>query len=231
MQATRRNYGILLAVIGVILFLYLLGGRVNEGFQESSVPTFHILIATGGRPSLKNLLDSLKDELAENDAITVVFDGPDAEKKSGFSEVWFQGHKSKHTMIIQDPNLGMAGHPVRTKYQTLLKPETTYIMHADDDDFYIKGSFDTLRNTCKSSDTLYIAKMNYANDSKLVIPRQNKEIILGDIGTPNGIIPFHSAGKAVWGLRYGGDFDYYNTLKDAITNVVFLDNIIYTVIK
>ena len=37
--------------------------HVNEGFQDDTTPTFHILIATAGRPSLKNQLDSLKDEI------------------------------------------------------------------------------------------------------------------------------------------------------------------------
>jgi hypothetical protein len=187
--------------------------RESEGFQESPRPTFHILIATGGRPSLKDLLDSLKGELREEDAITIVFDGPDAEKKSGYSDSWFSGHVCKHTVLTQAPNLGMAGHPVRTKYQTMLTPETTYIMHADDDDEYIKGSFDRLRLVCNDPEVLYIAKMNYDDKSDLITPSQNKKIIQDDIGTPNGIIPFHLAGKAEWGLRYGGDFNYYNALQ------------------
>jgi len=205
--------------------------NVEEGFQEATVPTFHILIATAGRSSLKNLLDSLKDELTEQDAITIVFDGADAEKKSGYDESWFLGHRSTHMIKTQVPNLGagIGGEPVRTKYQTTLKPETTYIMYADDDDTYIKGSFETLRTLCKNPEVLYIAKMNYADKPGLVIPRQNKEIIQNDIGTPNGIVPFKYAGKAEWGMRYGGDFDFYNALKNEVEDLVFLDLIIYTV--
>ena len=205
--------------------------RMVEGFQHDTTPTFHILIATAGRPTLKKLLDSLKSELRESDAITIVFDGPGAKEKSGYDESWFSGHMSQHTVIVQDPNLGAAGHPVRTKYQTLLTPETTYIMHADDDDEYIKGSFEKLRNMCSDSEVLYIAKMRYSDKPGLVIPSQNTEIVQDDIGTPNGIIPFHSAGKAEWALRYGGDFNYYNDLQNEVKDVVFLDTIIYTVFK
>ena len=228
---TAEKYGIFLAVIGVILFLYLVYQRPTEGFQGNNAPSFHILIATAGRPTLKNLLDSLKDELTEGDAITIVFDGSGAKEKSGYDESWFSGHMSKHTVIVQDPNLGSAGHPVRTKYQTLLKPETTYIMHADDDDEYIKGSFEKLRSVCSDPEVLYIAKMNNSDIPGLVIPRQNKHIVQDDIGTPNGVIPFHSAGKAEWALRYGGDFNYYNDLQKEVKDVVFLDLIIYTVFK
>jgi hypothetical protein len=207
--------------------------RLTEGFQEETTPSFHVLIATAGRPTLKNLLDSLKDELTENDAITIVFDGAGAKEKAGYDESWFSAHKSQHTVIVQDPNLGagIGGEPIRTKYQTLLKPETTYIMHADDDDKYIKGSFKNLRKLCSDPEVVYIAKMIYSDKPDLVIPRQSRNIAQDDIGTPNGIIPFHSAGKAQWGTRYGGDFDYYNALQTRVKDVVFLDLIIYTVFK
>ena len=207
--------------------------RAVEGFQDDTVPTFHILIATAGRPTLKKLLDSLKGELTESDAITIVFDGTGAKEKAGYDESWFSGHMSQHTVIVQDPNLGagIGGEPIRTKYQTSLKPETTYIMHADDDDEYIKGSFEKLRRICTDPEVLYIAKMNYSDKPGLVIPRQNKDIVHADIGTPNGIIPFHSAAKAQWGMRYGGDFDYYNALQTKVKEVIFLDTIIYTVFK
>jgi hypothetical protein len=207
--------------------------RMVEGFQDDTVPTFHILIATAGRPTLKKLLDSLKGELTDSDAITIVFDGPGAKEKSGYDESWFSRHMSQHTVIVQDPNLGagIGGEPIRTKYQTLLTPETTYIMHADDDDEYIKGSFEKLRNMCSDPEVLYIAKMRYSDKPGLVVPSQNTEIVQDDIGTPNGIIPFHSAGKVKWGMRYGGDFDYYNALSKMVDKVVFLDLIIYTVFR
>ncbi len=194
-------------------------------------PTFHILIATVGRPSLKKLLDSLKDELTEKDAITIVFDGMGKKEKSGYDDSWFSEHLCKYTVLVQEPNLGagIGGEPIRTKYQTLLSSQTTYIMHADDDDEYIAGSFEKLRKLCVDPEVLYIAKMTYADDPSLAIPRQNKEIVFADIGTPNGIIPFHSAGTAEWGMFYGGDYYYYNGLQDNVKDVVFLDEIIYMV--
>ena len=194
----------------------------------NNTPTFHILIATGGRPSLQNMLDSLKNELTAFDAITVVFDGPDAQKKSEYNDSWISEHNANITIITQNPNLGAWGHPIRTKYQTMLTYKTTYIMHADDDDVYIPGSFNTLRNLCKDSGTLYIAKMNYSKKPNKVIPK-DKTIRIKNIGTPNGIIPFNSAGKAEWQLLYGGDFKYYNKLQNEVKNVEFLDAVIYTV--
>jgi hypothetical protein len=195
----------------------------------TNTPTFHILIATVGRPSLQKLLDSLKGELKESDAITIVFDGIDKKEKSTYNESWFSGHTCTYNVIEQDPNLGMSGHPIRTKYQSMLNKETTFIMHADDDDVYIKGSFEKLRKQCLDPEILYIAKMNYANNTNHIIPMQNNYIIFADIGTPNGIIPFHYASKAIWGMRHGGDYDYYINLQNHVKGVVFLNEIIYTV--
>jgi len=193
------------------------------------VPTFHILIATSGRPSLKNMLDSLKYELLQNDAITVVFDGNSGKAKSLFSADWLKGHKSKIQIIEEDPNLGYWGHGIRNKYQGTLEQKTTYIMHADDDDVYIKGSFNRLRQLCTDPNILYIAKMlNVVHGN--TIPSQSHSIVKDDIGTPCGIIPFEIANKSTWELKYAGDFDYYNNLYKYAKNTVFLDIIIYKVL-
>jgi hypothetical protein len=232
MGSKRLYRNLYLWIISIFIILFVLYYVcMKEGFQDPIVPTFHILIATAGRPTLKNLLDSLKDELTEKDAITIVFDGAGAKEKAEYDESWFSGHISQHSVIVQKPNLGSKGHAVRTKYQSLLSPATTYIMHADDDDQYIKGSFQQLRQKCTDPEVLYITKMNYSHNKDLVIPSQNNKIIQDDIGTPNGIIPFDSANKANWDLRQGGDFNYYNELQTKVKSVVFLDDIIYRVFK
>jgi hypothetical protein len=82
------------------------------------------------------MLDSLKTELLKGDAVTIVFDGPSAKSKSGFKNSWLIGHLAKINSIEQTPALGYWGHGVRTKYQSILTPRTTFIMHADDDDLY-----------------------------------------------------------------------------------------------
>ena len=191
-------------------------------------PTFHILIATAGRPCLRIMLDSLKDELLENDAITIVFDGENAFSNSTFNDDWISGHKSKINIIKQIPNLGFYGHAIRNKYQGILNPKTTFIMNADDDDYYVTGTFDKLRRMCLHSDTLYIAKF-YKKHNNSVIPYKLGKIIKDDIGTPCGIIPFNMANKSTWELKHGGDFDYYNNLQKQGIRLDFLDLIIYIV--
>lgn len=217
---------IILFIILIILIFF------KKEFFNISIkkPTFHILIATAGRPSLIKLLNSLKNELKKNDAIIIVFDGNDAKKKSEISNFLFNEQKSYINVIEQIPNLGYWGHGIRNMYQDILKPECTFIMHADDDDEYIQGSFNKLRQKCIDPNTLYFSKMIkfYKSGEFKIIPNDN-QIIMNNIGTPNGIIPTLISKNGKWGYHYGGDYAYYNELKDFALNIVFLDEVIYKV--
>ena len=203
--------------------------RIHTRIVDIFVPTFHILIATAGRPCLRIMLDSLKDELLENDAITIVFDGENAFSNSTFNDDWLNSHKSKINIIEQTPNLGFYGHAIRNNYQGILNHKTTFIMNADDDDYYVTGTFNKLRRMCHNSNTLYIAKF-YKKSNSVIVPSKLGQIVQDDIGTPCGIIPFDMANKSTWELRYGGDFDYYNNLKKHTSRIEFLDLIIYIVL-
>ena len=227
MKVNRQTCGIFLAVVGIILFMYLVGRRPKEGFQEMAVPTFHILIASAGNPLLKSMLDSLKTELLAGDAITIVFDGSDAMSKSTYTDDWLVGLKCVVKTFEEEPALGFWGHGIRNKYQGILEPRTTFIMNADDDDIYISGSFDKLRRKCVDPDTLYIAKLTYANNRNKIIPSEAKKFSLGNISTQNGIIPFDMASSGEWKPIYGGDYDYYKALEDTNPPIIFLDDIIY----
>ena len=206
---------------------------VQTGGKNISKPTFHILISTLGRPSLKRMLDSLKGQLSANDAITIVFDGPDALKKSGYTPEWVNDFKCPVKIIEQNPALGFWGHEARNKYQTRLEPKTTFILNADDDDKYVDGVFDKLREKLTNPDKLYIARMtdsaNNSNRTKYLPKNNNLSIKLGNIGTPCGIIPFNKAGESQWTHHHGGDFDYYNGLKDKVAGVEFIDILLYKI--
>ena len=187
--------------------------------------TFNVLIATIGRPSLMNMLESLKDQLLEADCLTIVFDGCSQCHIEILSEF-----KCQIKIYEEQPALGFWGHGIRAKYQTLLEP-TTFVMHADDDDTYIPGSFNTLRSLCVNPKTLYISRM-YGRGSDGIIPR-DPSIRAGNIGTPNGIIPYHLNTLARWVNHVHGDGMMYEHLEKeqiALSNdIVFLPTIIYNV--
>lgn len=200
----------------------------SRRMKGGNTPTFHVVIATAGRVSLMKMLDSLKPQLTENDALTLIFDGQYAKKKSTYTDEYGKGMKCKVHVIEQIPGLKAYGHASINKYLPDLQTITTYVMFADDDDHYLEGAFDVLRKKCLDSEILYIAKVR---DKSLIIPPFGHTTIdLGYISKQCGIIPFKDKNKSKLGeTGYTGDFDYYKDLKDKVKGLIFLDDIIYEI--
>jgi len=203
----------------------------SRRMKGGNTPTFHVVIATAGRKSLMKMLNSLKPQLAENDALTLIFDGKYAREKSTYTDEYGKGMKCKVNIIEQIPGLKAYGHASINKYLPDLQPVTTYVMFADDDDNYLEGAFDTLRKKCVDPDILYIAKMRNNKSTEPIIPPIGHTTIDRTlISKQCGIIPFKDKAKSKLGeITYTGDFDYYNDLKDKVKSVVFLEDIIYEV--
>jgi len=89
----------------------------------AGAPTFHVLIATIGRPSLARMLDSLLPQLRPCDALTIVFDG--------FVEPPTDIHRSVEraacaVLLKAEPaRLGGHGHGIRTKWPMWRRRGTT----------------------------------------------------------------------------------------------------------
>jgi len=180
--------------------------------------SFHILIATIGRPYLQIMLDSLREQLQEQDCLTIVFDG---HSTVPYFKLNFKCKVNQYTEPVA---LGSWGHGIRNKYAFLLE-KRDFIMHADDDDIYLPV-FDELRSKCINKDTLYIAKI-ILTKQRVIIPEGNF-IKLNHIGTPNGIIPYELNKCSVWKLKYGGDGLFYEDLSKK-SNVEYLSTVIYIV--
>lgn len=189
-----------------------------------SSPTFHVLIATVGRPSLQTMLNSLLPQLRENDHLTIVFDGKD-EIPATFDLSVAAQHCCRVHQHCEPRALGFWGHGIRNKYASLSPLErTTFVMHADDDDTYYPGIFDVLRHKCTDPQTLYIMRLQTAQ--KTLIPHV-KRFVEGDISTQNGIIPYDLNGKSKWEHRQGGDADFYKGLVKHASKIVFLFDVGY----
>lgn len=184
------------------------------------MPTFNVLIATIGRPTLERQLRSLVPQLSPEDVLTVVFDGLPIQTLRVFDEF-----KCPVILYSESTALGWWGHGVRNKYAPLLQ-KTDFVMHGDDDDVYAPNALSDCRVMCVSLTTLYVARMRVPSGK--LIPTINT-INEGNIGTPCGIIPWDSNVKGKWGLRYGGDCDFYESVKKVTRVVVFLASIIYLV--
>lgn len=183
------------------------------------MPSFNVLIATVGRPSLQRMLDSLSPQLEEQDCLTLVFDG-----KSEIPKFNLSGFKCKVNQYYEPAALGFWGHGIRNKYASLLEKKD-FIMHADDDDYYYPDAFSQLRNLCMSTNTLYIARMMFGNR---VLP-EGPFIRIDHIGTPCGIIPYELNMKGNWHTSYGGDGRFYEQLAATKTPTEFLSTLIYHV--
>lgn len=182
--------------------------------------TFHVVIATVGRPTLQRMLDSLFPQLTASDALTIVWDGH-AARPSGVS---LDGLACPLFETFHPTALGAWGHAARNAVAPHLA-RRDFVMHADDDDVYEPGAFAALRDACTDPRILYVAKMR---SGARVFPWKGPVVREQNIGTPMGIVPFDANRAATWALRAGGDGVFFETIA-ARTPVQFLDILIYTV--
>ena len=190
----------------------------SNNSNNSNSPTFNILVATIARDTLENLIESLADQLNEDDCLTIVFDNNTMRDIKNIDKI-----KAKIVIYNEIEKLGYWGHGIRNKYAYLLE-KRDFVLHADDDDSYFPNSLKIIRRNCLNKNTLYIAKM-VAN--KFKIPRDNIDIMIGNISTGCGIIPYNMNEKANWGYFYGGDGKYYIDLIKKSNRVIRLNLCIY----
>ena len=187
-----------------------------------------VFITTIGRETLINMLESLVNELTEKDYLYIFIDGKHNENKARtIINKIINLFVCEVIIKVEDEPLGNWGHGLRNKYQSTLKGD--YIMHADDDDTYIKGSFNKIRekiNETDNDETIFYYRFNYRYNSNLTV-WYTPELMGGNIGTPSGVIPNKPELFGEWKNKHGGDYDFYSTCK--FTNQIFVDEIIYVV--
>ena len=185
--------------------------------------SIHVLMATIGKDSIFNILKCLKNELKENDYLTIVFDA----SKNNYEAVinYVKNINAKVKIIYEEENLGYWGHGIRNKHNEL---EGDFVYHIDDDDVIIEGAFNKVRKIMKDKETMYIFKI--ISEKNEVIWKK-REIKLNEISTQSGFIPTKFNNKSKWLYKYGGDFNFYKDLEKYINNeskkILFIDEIIY----
>jgi hypothetical protein len=174
--------------------------------------SFNVVIATIGRPTLQRMVDSIAPQLKRGDYLTLIFDG-------GQTDVILKTDAT----VIQINNsevLGHYGHASRTRWQNYLPGD--YLMNADDDDAYVDGAMDIVREHC-TEHKLYVFQMQYEEH---LIPKRHV-IEFANIGTPCGVYPTDIL-LPDWPYEYGGDCKFYQSLEKLIP-VEFVDKLIYKV--
>ena len=186
---------------------------------ERRLPSFNILLATIGRPSLQRMLYSLSAQLDPIDCVTIVFDNTKELPKT-FD---FSAFRCKVNIHCEPVKLGYWGHGIRNKYANLLE-KRDYIMHGDDDDIYPSDCFKLLRNDCTNPDTLYVGKMMHGNGGRSL---ENNKLIIGDSGTTSGIIPYELNKTGRWGYIYGGDGMFNKQIEQKAKAIHYVSYTIY----
>jgi hypothetical protein len=182
--------------------------------------TFNVLIATIGRPTLQNMLNSLSPQLLSGDCLTIVFDGiPHVPVDFDFSNF-----KCRIKLFCEPKALGFWGHGIRNKYSNLLE-KRDFIMHADDDNAYTPNAFNDIRSTIKTLDTLHIYNILFTD--KTIWPKDTSKIVIGDIDTGSGVIPYELNKQGIWLEKYGGDGAFYQQISKKVKNIAYLDKLIY----
>jgi hypothetical protein len=130
------------------------------------------------------------------------------------------------TAHFESQPLGHWGHAVRNKYRSVLENVGgDFVLHVDDDDMILPGGIEAIKAICHDTSTLYLFRT--------YVPGRNPfwnipgVVRLGNVGTPSGIVPMAANKNAVWGLSYGGDFEYYAAVVAHVKRVAFVDKFIY----
>jgi hypothetical protein len=194
-------------------------GRIYKNEQKKEY-SFHVLLATIGKPSIFNILKGLGSQLNEIDYLTIVYDGKNNTNNIDNVKEYTKDFKCNVIIIVEEENLGYWGHGIRNKHNDL---KGDFIYHVDDDDVLFDDSFNHIRKYCKDINMIYIFKIMLEND-KLIWKK--KDLIYSEISTQSGIIPSHINKNGYWELKYGGDFDFYVNLALKY-NILFIDKLIY----
>ena len=104
-------------------YLYILGLRKKEDYihnffhegrykgriykeEQLKKHSFHVLLATIGKPSIFNILATLKKQLHKCDYLTIVFDGIDKSKNIDNVKKYCLNFECNVNIIVEEKNLG-----------------------------------------------------------------------------------------------------------------------------
>lgn len=201
--------------------------RLQFKLDYNKSECINILMRTSNRPrGFNRMIESIRTQTYKNYRIIVSVDNDETENYvKKYSDVEY----IKMTPVTRtDPS-----HcPYNLYFNSLINEVNEgWIFFIDDDD--VLNGPNTLMKISKNvsdPDLLYVFRMQYTNR---VVPNRNfgKDIVGGDIATPNIIVNKKNAARSKWPDRRMGDFTYISGLvsemgKDSIR---WIDEITYVV--
>jgi hypothetical protein len=210
--------------------------QLHRQAQGASDLTFHVLVLTVGRASIFRLLDSLEYQLSSRDFITVAIHAVDAE--NGTESGNTRADAVSPEAITARLQRGFAcsyfvqriklrpGHHYHQIRQMMKGIPGDFVIHSDDDNYYLPDAFLKIREHAVERNTLYVFRLGNCSSSVPYTWRL-KHLRIANVDTGNGVIPGWLNDKANWALLYFGDYHYYRNIhKFSINAPVFVDCII-----
>lgn len=166
-------------------------------------PTFSLVIATVGRPSLFRALMSVRrQDWMPGDEVLLIADGPSRVARGLWNQMNLPGR------YLETPRrLGYWGHGIRNWIMDTRQAHGDFIVALDDDDELAPDAILTIRELVAKNPTRpHIFRMSGAPVVGTVWKKQ--EVREGNVGTPMMVFPNNPGKLARFTHRYGGDFDF-----------------------
>jgi hypothetical protein len=182
------------------------------------------IVPTIGRPSLVNTLDGLFKQARTEDCVWVVYDGVDHVGMSRNEVDHLLAKYRRYSdadWILSTTDLGNWGHGSRNHVLDL-GISTDYVWTIDDDDQVAPDAFVWFR-VQEADWAIYKMHFGPGHPAKGITCWREQLLRFGDIGTP---MVLAKPGKARFGLRYEGDWDYAQALQEEYGEPVWEPHIV-----
>eukprot|EP01036_Dinobryon_divergens_P029948 gene29948-39124_t len=207
-------------------------------------PSIHIVVAsTGTRPQIYGLIASLQD-LIETDYLTVIIDGQHENSTMGclnlseLKKYVTSTLKCQFELIVHgDGPMGYWGHGVRMAYRhtVSMTGKGDFIWHLDDDNVVLAGAIAAMRVELVDASVLYLfrceIRKNLNELSSKGVGRKvwTSEGVLKmrNVDTGSGLVPIAANRLGEWGMFYGGDYSFYESILPVVSMVRFVDIVSY----
>lgn len=177
-----------------------------------------VIVPTVGREGLQRTLESFAGDLALEDDVVVIHDGPNHTVGS-FVRL-MQGWSDGSWYYLETKEIqGAVGHPLRNRVLDN-HVKTTHVWTIDDDDEAAPGALKAMRNHMDDPWTIF--KMHFGPGhpaSGLTLPA-SRQIRFGNVGTP---MIFAPTTQARFGHHYSGDLDYAAALYSELGEPVWAE--------
>lgn len=171
-----------------------------------------VILPTIGRPGLEPAIQSITSQWLPGDEVLVV---------GATNDIQALAERYRCRFVPCKPGKDW-GHSERNYASPLAQGD--YVAHLDDDDCWAPGARAAIeRAATEHPGKPFMFKMEYASGGRLWSAPLMR---MGNVGTPMIVLPNEPAKFGKWGKRYGGDFDFMETLGWKPEEIIWREEVI-----